>query len=160
MARIIPNDASYIAFASSGGIASASLIPTAAEVTAAINLTSFVMSLTATTQGNVLPTPSFDTLFETSTVGTSSSSFSLDCYRDDTTDTAWSTLPRKTKGYMIVSRFGGSGALRKPITGDKVEVWPIIVTSRSMAGMSNNTIQSFTVTCAVFQEPNEAATVT
>jgi hypothetical protein len=29
------------------------------------------MSLTASTQGNVLPTPSFDTLFETSTVGTS-----------------------------------------------------------------------------------------
>ena len=160
MARIIPNDASYIAFANSAGIASASLIPTAAEVTAAVNLTTFIMSLTATTQGNVLPTPSFDTLFETSTVGTSSSSFTVDCYRDDTADTAWTTLPRKTKGFFIVSRFGGLGALHKPITGDTCEVWPVIVTSRSMAGMSNNTIQSFTVTCAIYKEPNEAAVVT
>lgn len=160
MARIIPNDNSYIAFATSGGIASAALVPTAAEVTAATNLTSFVMSLTASTQGNVLPTPSFDTLFETSTVGTSSSSFSGDFYRDDTADTAWSVLPRKTKGFMIISRFGGDGALRKPIAGDIVEVWPIIVVSRSMAGMSNNTIQTFTITCAVYAEPNEAATVT
>jgi hypothetical protein len=160
MARIIPNDASYIAFASSAGIASASLIPTAAEVTAAVNLTTFIMSLTATTQGNVLPTPSFDTLFETSTVGTSSSSFSVDCYRDDTADTAWTTLPRKTKGFFIVSRFGGLGALHKPITGDTCEVWPTIVTSRSMAGMSNNTLQTFTVTCAIYKEPNEAAVVT
>lgn len=160
MARIIPNDASYVAFASSSGIASASLIPTAAEVTAAVNLTPLIMSLTATTQGNVLPTPSFDALFETSTVGTSSSSFSADCYRDDTADTAWATLPRKTRGFFIISRFGGLGALHKPITGDTVEVWPIIVSSRSMAGMSNNAIQTFTVTCAVIKEPNEAAVVT
>jgi len=160
MARIIPNDASYICFASSGGVASASLIPTAAEVTASVNLTPFIMSLTASTQGNVIPTPSFDSLFETSAVGTSSASFSMDCYRDDTADTAWTTLPRKTKGFVIISRFGGSGALRKPTTGNVVEVWPIIVTSRSMAGMSNNTVQSFTVTCAVPTEPNEAATVT
>jgi hypothetical protein len=61
---------------------------------------------------------------------------------------------------MIISRFGGSGALRKPIAGDTVEVWPIIVVSRSMAGMSNNTIQTFTITCAVSKEPNEAAVVT
>jgi hypothetical protein len=160
MARIIPNDNSYIAFATSGGLVSAALVPTAAEITAATNLTAFTMSLTASTQGNVLPTPSFDTLFETSTVGTSSSSFSADFYRDNSADTAWTTLPRKTAGFMIISRFGGSGALRKPIAGDTVEVWPIIVVSRSMAGMSNNTIQTFTITCAVTKEPNEAAVVT
>jgi hypothetical protein len=160
MARIIPNENSYIAFANASGVASATLVPTAAEVTAAVNLTPFVMSLTASTQGNVIPTPSFDSLFETSAVGTSSSSFSGDFYRDDVADTAWTTLPRKTRGYFIISRFGGDGADNKPIAGDIVEVWPVIVTSRSMAGMSNNTVQTFTVTCAVTQEPNEAAVVT
>lgn len=160
MPRIIPNDASYIAFASSGGVASAALVPTAAEVTAAVNLTPLTMSITASTQGNVLPTPAFDSLFETSTVGTSSAQFSGDFYRDDTADTAWTTLPRKTKGFFIISRFGGLGALHKPITGDTVEVWPVIVVSRSMAGMANNTLQTFTVTCAIYKEPNEAAIVT
>lgn len=158
MSRMIPNENSYIAFATS--IASPSLIPTAAEVTAAVNLTAFLMSLTASTQGNVLPTPAFDSLFETSTVGTSTSQFSLDCYRDDTTDTAWLTLPRKTKGYAIVSRFGGKGALFKPITGDTVEVWPIIVVARSMAAMANNQLETFTVSAAIWAQPNEAAIVT
>lgn len=160
MARIIPNDASYIAFANSAGIASAGLVPTAAEVTAAVNLTPLTMSLNASSQGNVLPTPAFDSLFETSAVGTSTAQFTGDFYRDDTADTAWTTMPRKTKGFMIISRFGGSGALHKPITGDTVEVWPIIVVSRAMAGMANNALQTFQVTCAVFKEPNEAAVVT
>lgn len=160
MSRIIPNDASYIAFANSAGIASAALVPTGAEVTAAVNLTPFVMSINATTQGNVLPTPAFDSLFETSAVGTSTATFTGDFYRDDTTDTAWTTLPRKTKGFFIISRFGGLGALHKPITGDTVEVWPTIVVARSMAGMANNTLQTFQVTCAINKEPNEAAVVT
>jgi len=160
MARIIPNDASYIALANSSGIASAALVPTAAEVTASVNLTPYTMSLNASSQGNVLPTPAFDSLFETSAVGTSTAQFTGDFYRDDTSDTAWTSLARKTKGFMIISRFGGSGALHKPTTGDTVEVWPIIVVSRAMAGMANNTLQTFQVTCAVFKEPNEAAVVT
>ena len=58
-----------------------------------------------------------------------------------------------------MSRFGGTGANNKPQATDVVEVWPVQVTSRTMANMSNNTVQTFTVSCAVNEEPAEEATV-
>jgi hypothetical protein len=126
-----------------------------------IDLTPFLMSLNASAQGNVVPTPSFDSLFETSIVGTSQATFSGDFYRDDTLggDTAWDTLPRGTKGYFVISRFGGGGTDQMPIQGDLVEVWPVEVVSRTAAAMANNTVQSFTITCAVNLVPAETATV-
>ena len=158
MARIIPNQNTWVGFASAVSNIAA---PTAAEVNAAIDLTSFVISLNASSQGNVVPTPAFDTLFETSIIGTSTATFTGDFYRDTASnnDKAWTALPRTTVGWFIISRFGGSGTGHKPITGDKVEVWPVTVTSRTMANMSNNTVLMFTVTCSVPAEPNESATV-
>ena len=156
MARIIPNENSWIGFATTVANISA---PTAAEITGATDLTSFVISLNASSRGNTVPTPAFDSLFETSTTGTSAATFDADFYRDDTTDTAWTLLPRGAKGYFIISRFGGSGTNAKPVAADKVEVWPVSVTSRTMANMSNNTVQTFTVSCAVNVEPAENATV-
>jgi hypothetical protein len=158
MARIIPNENTWIGFAASGGIASISA-PTAAEITAATDLTPFVISLNASSRGNTVPTPSFDTLFETTTTGTSAATFDADFYRDDEDDDAWELLPRGTRGFFIISRFGGSGTDQKPIAADIVEVWPVSVTSRTMANMSNNTVQTFTVSCAVNIEPAESATV-
>lgn len=158
MARIIPNENTWIGFAASGGIASISA-PTAAEITAATDLTPFVISLNASSRGNTVPTPSFDTLFETTTTGTSAATFDADFYRDDEDDDAWELLPRGTRGFFIISRFGGAGADQKPIAADIVEVWPVSVTSRTMANMSNNTVQTFTVSCAVNIEPAEDAVV-
>lgn len=157
MARIIPNENTWVGFATT--IAATDLEPTTAEVNAAIDLTPFLMSLNASSRGNQVPTPSFDSLFETSIAGTSQATFDADFYRDDTTDTAWTTLARGTQGYFIISRFGGGGADQKPIATDVVEVWPVEVISKTMANMSNNTVLSFTVSCAVNIEPNEAAVV-
>jgi len=158
MARLIPNQNTWVGFAATVSNIAA---PTAAEVTAAINLTSFVISLNAASQGNTVPTPAFDSLFETSIVGTSQASFSGDFYRDNgsNNDKAWTTLPRNTNGFFIISRFGGSGTGKKPVAADVVEVWPVSVTSRTMANMANNTVLMFTATCSVPLEPNEAATV-
>jgi hypothetical protein len=158
MGRIIPNEQTWVGFATA--IVSTTLAPTAAEVTAAEDLTPFLMSLNASAQGNVVPTPSFDSLFETSIVGTSQATFTADFYRDDTADDAWEALPRGTKGFFIISRFGGSGTDQKPIAADVVEVWPVEVVSRVAANMANNTVQSFTITCAVNIVPAEAIAVT
>lgn len=158
MARIIPNENTWIGFAADGVITNIDA-PTAANVTAATDLTGFVISLNASSRGNTVPTPSFDTLFETTTTGTSAATFDIDLYRDDTDDAAWDLLPRGTRGHFIISRFGGAGTNQKPIAGDTVEIWPVAVTSRTMANMSNNTVQTFTVTCAVNVEPNEDALV-
>lgn len=158
MARIIPNANTWVGFKST--LTGTPAAPKVADITGAVNLTPFVISLNASAQGNTVPTPSFDSLFETSIIGTSQATFTGDFYRDNATDTAWTTLERGTFGYIIVSRYGGSGTDHEPDTiGDECEVWPISVTSRTMANMANNAVMTFTVTCAVNVVPAEAAVV-
>lgn len=156
MARLIPNERTWIGFATTVANIAA---PTAAEVAAATDLTGFCVSLNAASQGNTVPTPSFDTLFETSVPGTVQAQFQADFYRDDENDDAWDTLPRGTDGFFIISRFGGAGADNLPIATDKVEVWPVKVTSRTMQNMASNQVQMFSVQCSVPVEPSEASTI-
>lgn len=158
MARLIPNENTWVGFKASI-TDTVTLVPTAAECAAATDLTGFLISLNAASQGNTVPTPAFDTLFETSISGTNQASFTADFYRDDASDTAWTTLDRATTGYFVISRFGGSGTGNLPEAADTVEVWPVTITSRTMQNMSNNTVMTFSVTCSVPQEPNENATV-
>lgn len=157
MARLIPNESTWVGFATT--IAATDLEPTAAEVAAATVVTPLLISLNASSQGNTVPTPSFDTLFETSVPGTVTAQFSADFYRDDADDDAWDAFPRGTTGYIIISRFGGSGTANLPIAADEVEVWPIKVTSRTMQNMASNQVLMFSLTCSIPEEPNEAAVV-
>lgn len=157
ISRLIPNENTWLAFTPT--VAASDLEPTVAEITASVDLTHWLISLNASSSGNTVPTPSFDTLFETSIPGTNTAAFSADFYRDDEDDDAWDALPRGTKGYFLVSRFGGSGTDNEPEAADVIEVWPVIVTSRTAANMANNTAMTFTVTCSVPEEPNEAAVV-
>lgn len=158
MPRLIPNENTWIGFAAT--LTGTKSAPKVADVTGAVDLTSYLISLNASSQGNTLPTPSFDTLFETSIPGTVSAQFSADFYRDDTADTAWTTLARSTTGYMIISRYGGSGTGGKPnVAADVVEVWPIKVTSRTMQNMASNQVMMFTCVCSVPSEPDEDAAV-
>lgn len=156
MSRIIPNEETYVKFVPTIANIAA---PTVAELGAGTNLTPYIISINASTRGNVVQTPSFDTRFETSIPGTVTSTFEADMYRDDASDTAWDALPRETKGYFVISRFGGSGALNAPVAGDSVEVWPVFIVSRSATNLTSNTAQTFQVMCSVYQEPNEDALV-
>lgn len=129
--------------------------PHVADINNAIELTHYVMSLNFSAAGNVVPTPALDSLFESSIIGTSTATATADFYRDDEIDLAWDTLPRKTEGFMFISRFGG-----KPnVIGDDVEVWPANVVSRAMSNMANNTVETFTVTFSIPVEPDEEAIV-
>jgi hypothetical protein len=117
--------------------------------------------VTASAQGNPVPTPKLNSLFETSIPGTSQASFSMELYRDSVTanDTAWNMLPRDTSGVFYISRFGGTGANKKPIITNIVEVWIVRVTGRVASPMTSNTAQTFSLSCAIPQKPNEAATL-
>jgi len=157
MARIIPNENTWIGFTTASITNLAA--PTAAQIAACIDLTGFCISLNASARGNTVPTPSFDSLFETSTAGTSAATFDADFYRDDEDDEAWETLPRGTRGTFIIARYGGSGADNLPIAGDDVEAWEVMVTSRTMANMTSNTVLTFTASCAVNVEPAEDAVI-
>lgn len=162
MSRVIPNEQTWFGFTPLVADISS---PTKSEVDAAVNLTSFLISLNASSQGNTVPTPALDSLFETSIPGTVQASLSADFYRDNGSgadaDLAWDTLPRAQGGYFLVSRFGGKDTTtpNKPTTGDKIEVWPVIVISRTMANMASGTAMTFTVTGSVPEEPDEAALI-
>jgi len=160
MARIIPNEQFYLGFAPTIVNLAA---PTAAEIAAGKELTSYLISINASSTGNTVPTPDISTLFETSIPGTVTATLTADFCRDDTVgvtgDLAWTTLPRKTSGYFIIQRFGRTTPGAAIIAAAKVEVWPILVTSRTMANTANNTAMTFTVTCSVPRVPNEAAIV-
>lgn len=159
MAKIIPNEQTWVGFLAGSTLTGTKAAPKVADVTAAVDLTSLVTALTASSTGNAVPTPSFDSLFETSISGTVTATFTADFYRDTnggaTPDLAWETLPRATVGFFIIARYGGI----PNTSGDKCEVWPVSILSRSMANMANNTVETFTVTCSVPDVPAEDAVV-
>ena len=159
MARLIPNESTWVGFVTTANDIANISAPTASEIAAAVPLSGFVVSLNASSQGNTLPTPSFDTLFETTVSGTISAQFTADFYRDDAADTAWTSLPRQTTGFFVISRFGGSGTGNLPVAADEVEVWPVTVTSRTMQNMASNQVQKFQLTCSIPSEPDEEAIV-
>lgn len=143
MGKFIPNQNTWVGFIPT--LTGTTTAPKVADITAAVDVTALVTGLNASTTGQTVPTPTFDSLFEKSIPGTAQGSVSIDGYRDDVSasDLLWSTLPRGTSGFLLVSRFGG-----KPVVGSKIEVWPIRVTSRSHQNMASNTAVMFTVTCA------------
>jgi hypothetical protein len=160
MARIIPNENTWIGYLPGTTPIVDIQAPKVADITAAVDLTGHCISLNASARGNTVPTPSFDSLFETSTAGTSAATFDADFYRDDEDDLAWETLERGERGHFLISRFGGSGTTSNvPMVGDDIEVWPVMITSRTMANMSSNTVLTFTASCAVMEEPAESAVV-
>lgn len=159
MSRLVPNENTWVGFLAADDLAYPTDItaPPAAAITAAEDLTCFVVSINASAQGNTVPTPSICSLFETSIPGTSAATFTGDFYRDDEDDAAWDALTRGTKGVFFISRFGTDGA--PPAATEKVEVWPVQVTSRAAAALASNTAQTFTLTAAVNEVPAEDAVV-
>jgi hypothetical protein len=157
MSRIIPNEQSWIGFTTTRPADLAA--PTVAELAAATDITDFVISINAQTQGNTVPTPNIKRKFETNIPGTVQATFTADMYRDDEADDAWGMFPRDAEGYVLISRFGGTGVDNIPEAGQELEVWPIAVTSRAASNLASNTAQTFTLTCSVPEEPEEEAVV-
>lgn len=152
--RFIPNEEAWVGFAATltGTLQS----PKAADINGAVDLTKTVQGLTATSTGQSVATPAFDSKWNGSIPGTIDGTFSLDAYRFTThpEDLAWLTLPRETVGTIFIARHGG-----KPAVADDVESWPIAVTSRSVPQMTSNTPVGCTVTASVPSEPAEDAVV-
>ncbi len=80
-------------------------------------------------------------------------------YRDDTTDSAWTAMPRLQEGFLVVARFGGTDTANAIKVGDTVEVWPIRVSQRSNSRVTRGEALRFTSTFALSSDPVLAATV-
>ena len=149
MARLIADGEVRIAFAPTVGDPTA---PTVAEVvTAGVNITPFISSLDTPLEGEAVPSADLSSAFNKTVPGTFGGEMVAEMYRDDTADTAFTTFPRNTLGYIVIRRFGGSTVAM--IAGDDVEVWPIRVITRSPSPLSRGTVQMFSVNMATLDDP-------
>src|SRR4051812_27814938 len=158
MANMIPNQNSFVGFAPSVPTTkpfgfTTTNAPTLAEIGTLVDLTDYIVSITANATGNTVPTPRLKSLFETSVPGTSTASFTADMYRDDASDLAWDTLPRGKRGSFVIQRFGGTGTGGRPTSAQKTEVWPVQVVSRAGSALQSGQAETFTLTCSVPIEP-------
>jgi hypothetical protein len=156
MTRVIADGEVKVTFVS-GGVTTKTA-PAFSEVDGGTEITGFLQSLDTPLDGESVDSSDLSSAFNKNVAGTFGGGASGTFYRDDTTDTAWTTFPRNTTGDIIVRRFGGSTVAFA--TGDAVEVWPVRVITRSPATMDRNSVQSFNVDYATTDEPALIATVT
>lgn len=131
--------------------------PTASELNAGVDLTSFLPDggLTTPFDGSIVDIADMSTKFNATAAGTfGGQPLSIECFRDDVADTAWTTLVRGFVGYVAVARFAlatqGTWAI-----ADLVDVWPIEVVTRNPADLVRNEAQRFTSESAVTAIPTE-----
>lgn len=135
-----------------------------------INLTPLVTGMNASSTGSTVPVPTFDSTWNATIAGNVDGTFSMDGYRDtdSTKDLLWTGFPRTMTGIVIIARSNARGtagtAAGVQLAPDGatappklIELWPIIVLSRSVANMTSSAAVTMTVTGAVPYEPNEDA---
>jgi hypothetical protein len=140
--------------------------PTTTEINAGVDLTAFLQrdGLKTPKKGNTVDIADISDPYNSTSPGTyGGDPITLGLFRDDTTDTAWTTLlpvsagaPNGTSGAFVIRRFGGSTVAIA--AGHKVEVWPVSVISAENND-TGETPTAFTVTCAVTSPPNDRAIV-
>ena len=149
MARITPDGYTKIHFVPT--VASTAAM-TVAELGAGVELTSFLTpaGLDTPEDGTDADSSSIASPRDFSIPATVGGDISGEFYRDDTADTAWTTLARLTEGYLIVGRFGGSVALTYALQAtDTAELWTVRVSQRSNSRITRGEALRFTSTFAV-----------
>lgn len=124
--------------------------PTTTEINAGTELTPFMRrdGLQTPVSGTTIDASDVSSLQNKNLPGSfGGDNVTLQLYRDDTTDTAWTTLARGASGYIVVRRFGGSSVAAA--SAQKVEVYPGSVISREPSQSGDNEAQRFTALWAV-----------
>lgn len=134
-------------------IASASLVPTAAEVIAGTRLDSQLAEVNGFTfSNNPIPVPDMATKFQSQIPGEDSTEdSSLVFYEDDTTNTIMTALAQGAVGYIVIFPAGTAGAA--PAAADKADVWPVQVSSNARQYTADNESARYQVNFAATKEP-------
>lgn len=133
--------------------------PTAAEINAGTNLTSFVAKdgvATNFTKNNTDSATIAET-FNSQVAGSYGSDLELTMFRDSTADTAWNLCVYGTNGYVVIRRGVATGTAVS--ASQKVEVFPAQMHEPTVANSGQDTQVRFTETFAVTSAPNQKATV-
>ena len=134
--------------------------PSLAEITAGTELSAYLRpgGDWSPIEGSTADASTVDSAFNKTARGTFGGQPFTGMFSNDSTpggDTAWSTLPRGTTGYFVVSYYGGGGADGALQNGDTVTVFPIDVYTRKRSNYTRNEIAVFQVDAAVTDEPSE-----
>lgn len=130
--------------------------PTAAELNGGTDITEFCRGVpTVPETGNTADISNLSSKFN-ARQGASygGDTLTLEAYRDDTTDTAYTTLTRALAGYLCVAWDG----LATPGTwaiGDEVWVYPVTIISRGQGTPGRDEVQFFVSQMAITDDPNE-----
>ena len=129
--------------------------PTVAEITAGTDLTPLVPTSGVDIQWthNNASIAMLDESFVAEAVGTESATITLTGLRDDTDDDFFDAFSRGDNFYLVVFRFGVSGAT-DPEAGDKCEVYPSQSHRPSPMPPAENEFQQAMVTIAVTDTPS------
>lgn len=131
--------------------------PTAAELNAGTFLTGFLTDggLSTPLDGSIVDAADMGSAFNKTASGTfGGQALTLELFRDDAADTAWTTLQRGTVGFIVVARFG----LATPGTyaiADVVDIWTIDVVTRNPVDVARNEMQRFGAEMAVTADVTE-----
>lgn len=141
-------------------VASAALIPTAAEVNAGTNMTSQIAGMEGFSfQNSPIPTPDLATTFTTTIPGEDTADNpQLTFYEDTTTNTLQTTLAKGTEGYPVIFYAGTAGA--SPAAADKAEVWKAISTGPNREYTVGNDPARWMARFTPSAPPNFSATLT
>lgn len=134
--------------------------PTVAQITTTgVDVTEFMASLDTPLEGEAAPAADLSSAFDKTVAGTFGGTVTAEMYREDLVadDDAWPLFIRNATGYFVIRRFGGSDVVIA--VGNKVEVWPLRVITRSPAAAERGAVQTFTVNFAALDDPNLDATV-
>lgn len=133
--------------------------PTLAELNdaAVIDLTEFLAPAGIDTPltGNRADAADWSTGFDKTSRGTyGGDPISAEFWYDETTNTAWDTLPRGTLGYFVLAvlPLATAGTFAED---DVIEIWPIDVDTRARIRTPRNENQRFMVEAGVPDEPVE-----
>ncbi len=131
--------------------------PTVAELGAGFDVTPFLSSIDTPLDGDAVDSSDLASAFNKTVAGTYGGNITADLYRDDTTDTAWTTFDRNVVGYFVIRRFGGSGVAWN--IADPAEVFYVRIITKSPGTLDRNNVQMFSVDAAVLEEPVLTAVV-
>jgi len=141
-------------------IASATLVPTAAEVNAGTRLDTQLAEVAGFTFTNSpINAPDMSSAFVSQIAGEDSTeNSSLTFYEDKTTNPISTAQSKGTNGYIVIFKAGLAGAT--PAAGDKADVWPVQVASNAPQYTADNEAAKYMVAYTTTAPPGVTKTLT
>ena len=133
---------------------------TASEVNAGTDLSTFVRNMPDLPRtANLVDVATLDSKFEKRQVGTRGGDVaSVEILRDDSADTAYTTLTEDSTGYLVLGRKGWTTA-GSVTTGDEVDVFPATIASVADGTPGRNEPDFAVVEFAITNDPSRGQTI-